>query len=402
MEHLEERIIEHELERHNKRSLISFTFLHFMNDMHSTTLPTIIPMLVESISLTLTQAGILSGIFGLMNIFGQPVFGYIADRLKRPWLAIWGPFLSVCGACLLPLSPHFGIAVLLVGCMSTGTALFHPQANGLCGTVAGPQNLAFYLSLFAAFGSFGSSIGPLYVVYITSLVGRRGYPLVLIPVLVICVSLWRRIGGKEYNEANKVSAESIGVGSFLKNVRYLMGKVGSIVVITSVRDATFQGIKVFLPMLIILRGGSIASGGFALFVITAASTVAGVIGGKLADTVGDEKVLLGSLSVAPVFLLLGLYFTETASLLAFILAYGFLYASSPVTTAMAQKRCPESRSAVSSLAMGVSWGVANLFATPVGAMADVVGLPITLNIVAFLPWCVTVWYACKKFSTKKN
>lgn len=83
-----------------------------MNDMHSTSLPTIIPMLVSSISISLSQAGILNAVFGLTNLFGQPIAGYLADRQKRPWLAVWAPMLSIAGACLLPISPNYAIAFL--------------------------------------------------------------------------------------------------------------------------------------------------------------------------------------------------------------------------------------------------------------------------------------------------
>ena len=51
-------------EQSDRRSLFGFSFLHFMNDMHSTALPTIIPMLVNSISISLSQAGLLNAIFG--------------------------------------------------------------------------------------------------------------------------------------------------------------------------------------------------------------------------------------------------------------------------------------------------------------------------------------------------
>ena len=85
----------------DKKTIFGMIFLHGMNDMHSTALPTIIPMLAQSISLTLSQAGMLNAVFGLTNIFGQPVTGYIADRLKRPWFAVWGPLISICAPPIL-------------------------------------------------------------------------------------------------------------------------------------------------------------------------------------------------------------------------------------------------------------------------------------------------------------
>ena len=69
--------IETEEESKRRKNLLSFTFLHFMNDLHSTSLPSVIPMLVQSIGLSMSGAGILNAIFGLTNIFAQPVKGVL-------------------------------------------------------------------------------------------------------------------------------------------------------------------------------------------------------------------------------------------------------------------------------------------------------------------------------------
>lgn len=382
----------------DKKSLFGFAFLHFMNDTHSTAIPTIIPMLVSSISISMSQAGLLNAIFGFVNIFGQPVSGYFADRQRRPWFAVWGPMLSVAGACILPLAPNYACALLLASCMSTGTAIFHPQGTGRTGAASGGRDLAFFISLFAASGSFGSSIGPLYVVFMISLLGKSFFPIMILPIFLICLLIWKNLVPSA--QTVRVSEKQADISDFFSNIRALFGKIGGIVLITSIRDSVFQGIKVFLPMFIIIKGGTIQSGGFSLFAVTIASTIAGIIGGKLADIFGDQPVLVGTISISPIFLLLGLHTSGIISLCALMLGFAFLEASSPVTTAMAQKRCPDSRSTVSSLAMGVSWGIANLFASPVGLSADIIGLEATLTIVALLPWIVTTGYLLKRLLVK--
>jgi len=385
---------------HDKRSLLGFAFLHFVNDTHSTAIPTIIPMLVSSISLSMSQAGFLSAVFGITNILGQPVSGYFADRQKKPWFAIWGPLLSVIGACFLPLAPNYACALLLVLCMSAGTAIFHPQGTGRTGAASGGSDLAFFISLFAASGSFGSSIGPLYVVFMITILGKSYFPLMILPVFLIIIFMWKNLSATRTSET--ITDSNVNVSDFLGNIKSIFQKIGWIVLITSIRDSVFQGIKVFLPMFIIIKGGTIQSGGFSLFAVTLAGTIAGVIGGKLADTAGDRLVLMGSIGIAPIFLLLGLHTSGIISLCALMVGFALLQASSPVTTAMAQKRCPESRSTVSSLAMGVSWGIANLFASPVGLSADIIGLETTLQIVAFIPWTVTIWAAVRRLLTAKK
>ena len=149
-----------------------------------------------------------------------------------------------------------------------------------------------------------------------------------------------------------------------------------------------------------MRGGSIAMGGAMLFGITLAGTFAGIAGGKLADRFGDVKVLLWALGIAPVFLLMGLISEGAVSLAALMAGFAFSQASTPITNAMSQKRCPEMRSLASSLSMGVSWGLANLFVTPVGIVADQIGLAPTLYAVAVMPWLVFAWYGIRKLTVR--
>ncbi|MFR5880223.1 MAG: hypothetical protein ACLUEQ_05135 [Cloacibacillus evryensis] len=159
---------------------------------------------------------------------------------------------------------------------------------------------------------------------------------------------------------------------FLRNLRYLISRVGWIVSITSIRDAVFQSIKIFLPMLLITRQYH-RDGGMVLFAATLSATFAGIVGGKLADMIGDEKVLFRGACRFPLFLIIGLHASNLFCLLSLMVGFAFLQASTPVTTVMAQRRCPDSRSMVSSLSNGVSWGIANLFVTPVGIIADIAG-----------------------------
>lgn len=389
------------LEKQNRWNFLSLSFLHFYNDVHSNVLPTIIPMLVESISISLSQAGLLNGIFGISHIIGQPISGYIADKQRRPWNATIGPVLCAAGACLLPLSPNFAFAVIFGLMLSVGTAMFHPQGTGLCGKAGGTKNLAFYLSIFASCGAFGSTVGPLYLVYMVSLLGKKGLPIMVVPVALVCFYVLTHYTPDTMVELKEETPKPAGIGQFFADVKLILGRISGIVAISTLRDATTQGIKLFLPTLIILRGGSAARGGFALFAVMLAATIAGVIGGKLADTIGYRKVLIGALSLSPAFLIAGLHTGGMLSLGLLMCGFALMQASNPVTTAMSQQLCPESRSTVSSLSMGISWGLANLFTFPVGYAADRFGLEETLYIVAFIPWIVTAWTVIYPILSKK-
>lgn len=388
-------------EKQTKHALYGSILLHGLNDTHSTALPAIIPMLAESISLTMSQAGILSALFGMISLFLQPVAGYIADMLKRPWLAVSGMVISVTGASLMPLSPNFGAAIICIGVMGIGTSLFHPQGGGLCGAAADKNRLAFFLSLFHACGTLGGAIGSLYVVFMVAMFGRRCFPLVAIPAaLVISFFLFRSMGE---NPAGVAAAEkNRKKTSFLHELFAILSRIGWIVAMAAIRDAVFQSIKVFTPTLFVQRGGSIAMGSTVVLAITLTAALAAIAGGRLSDSIGEKKVLLGSVAIAPLFLRFGVSDHGVYSIVSLMAGFAFLQSTMSVTMAMAQKRCQEARSFASSLSAGASWGIANLFVTPVGILADHIGLQSALEIVAFMPWCVILWLVFKMTLSRRR
>lgn len=385
----------------NRKKFLSLSFLHLVNDVHSSVLPTIIPMLSQSISLSLAQAGVLNSVFGMIHIFGQPIFGYIADRQKRPYNAAAGPVLCAAGACFLPLAPNFWTAAALVMLLGIGTAMFHPQGTGLCGRAAGDNNLAFFISIFAACGTFGAAVGPVYIVYVVEAMGRRSLPLMIVPVFLICIYTFGHLDSEEIQKRGG-APDKEGLSEFLKDVRSILAKIGGIVTIATIRDATNLGIRLFLPTLIVSQGGTNKMGGQLVFVVTLASTISAMIGGRLADTIGYTKIVIGALSFSPIFLLAGLLTSGAQSVVLLILGFGFLLTSSSVTTAMSQQRCPDARSTVSSLSMGLSWGLANLFTSPVGLFADKIGLLPTMCCVALIPWTITLRYLYTKIRHKRR
>jgi FSR family fosmidomycin resistance protein-like MFS transporter len=63
----------------------------------------------------------------------------------------------------------------------------------------------------------------------------------------------------------------------------------------------------------------------------------------------------------------------------------FLSSSTSVNIILSQELVPTQASFMSSIMMGLGWGTAGLVMTPIGAMADRLGLYWTLTAVSFLP-----------------
>ena len=383
-----------------RRSLIGVSLMHFINDLHPTFLPAFLPSLVKDLSLSLTQAGALNALFGIINLFGQPLAGHLADRQKKPIFTLWAPLFTAGGACLLPISPSYGVALLFVAILALGTSAFHPQGHGLTGIAGGETHLGTYLSIFGAAGSMGAALSPLYAVFLAKNIGVHAIPLTLIPIAIIAF-ITSRLLPERCLAADVKTTKATRGGQFIPNLLKTLKTCNSLMMISIVRDSTSQGIRVFIPLLVTGSGGSIEAGGGTLFAFTVAGTLANLVGGRLADRFGKMRLILTLLAIAPLVLLPAIHTSGILSIALFIAGGALLAASNPVTVAMAQELAPESRSVASSLVMGVAWGIANLVALPIGRLADRTNLTLSLSVVSLLPWIITAYFLVRKLLNRK-
>lgn len=370
------------------RALLAVSSLHFINDLHPTLLPTFLPAIVRRLSLTLAEAGFLSTLFGIVNLLVQPLAGHLADKLSAPSFAVWAPLLTAGGAYLLPLAPNYGAAMLFVVMMGVGTASFHPQAHGLTGIAGGSVKLGSYLAAFGAAGTFGAAVSPVYGVFLLRLLGPVLLPAAILLVLCAVLAARSQLPAREFEKSGETPGPSKAKEGFFQGMSRVLLVCMPLILISIVRDSTSQGIRVFLPLLITGRGGSLELGGTILFAFTVAGSAANLVGGNLADVFGKRRVIVVMLLLAPMFLLPAVRMEGMVSVVLFVLGGACIAATNTVTLAMAQELVPDSRSTASSLVMGVSWGLANIAASPIGMLADRIGLNAALSLVALCPLLV--------------
>lgn len=355
---------------------------HFFNDLYASFLPTFIPTLIERLSLTMTQAGMFSSLLGVIHIIFQPLLGYMSDRSSNPWLIIWGPVLTCLGATLIPLSPSYGMALLFVGMWGLGSAMFHPQGHGGVGHVVPRERLTVSLAVFAVAGTAGVTLSPLFAVFLAETVGFRLMPVVgVLPVLLLALFTWRTMPSLSH-ESGDIHAPQKGLFVTIKTVFAVIYPVWAI---STIRDATSQGVRMFFPIRLAAEGGDIGQVGTVLFLIMLGSTISMIYMGRVADRLGKKKVLLWAMSAASVFLFLGRLAGGWTAVLCFVIGMGAISGTMPISAAMAQEMVPNSRGMASSIVMGLSWGVGNLLMGPFGKIGDLYGVNATLTLVAILP-----------------
>jgi FSR family fosmidomycin resistance protein-like MFS transporter len=76
--------------RFNLPGVIAVSIGHFIHDVYSSFLAPLLPLLIEKLSMTLTQAGLLSTVMQLPALI-NPWIGSLADRISVRWLLVLAP-----------------------------------------------------------------------------------------------------------------------------------------------------------------------------------------------------------------------------------------------------------------------------------------------------------------------
>lgn len=368
-------------ERKRKLSLIYLQ--HFLNDLHIAFLQTFLPFLIQNLGITVTQAGVLTSLPGLYNMLLQPVMGFISDRSSKPVMIILGPILTAFGASLIPFSPSYGFALVLVSVWGLGSAIFHPQGHGCIGYIGEKEKLPLQLAFFSMVGILGSSLSPLYATFMFKYL--RDFPLNMIPLIpVIVAGIIFFIFAPSVREA--VTNQAKGSDHFLSTMKNVLMDIWPIWTVTFLRDITNHGIKFLFPLLIALRGGGIEKVGFALFLIQLIKVISPVAAGKAALKYGNKRVILFAQGLSPLLLFPELFFEGWFPFVLFLIGNALLISSSPLLVTRAQKLAPEAKSMATSLLMGVAFGLSGLMMTIVGKIADMEGIIVAFSLVLLFPF----------------
>lgn len=339
---------------------------HFTVDSYSSFFTPLLPLMVHKLDLSLARAGALVALSATASSFSQPLFGWLADHLRRPWFVACGPLVAAVFLSAVGLAPTYGALVALLMIGGFGVAAFHPQSAVLARSATSRPGPA--MSLFVTAGTLGFALGPLFAVSIAGRWGLERTWLAAPPGLAISVLLFvwfARVVPRP---------RSVAARPALSELKPVLRPLALLYTAVVSRSAVSFGFMTFLPLHLDARGYSVQSGGVLTSLYLALGALGGLLGGWVAERRGGRSVVVSSfLWAAPLYLGF-LLLPEPWSLVSLVAGGFVLQTSLPVNVVLGQDLSPRHSSTISSLLMGGAWGVGALLVSPVGALADRVGI----------------------------
>ncbi|MDR1016013.1 MAG: MFS transporter [Coriobacteriales bacterium] len=388
----------------SKKHSYLLTLAHFCTDLNQGAIPAMIPfLLLVNPQYSIAQTTLLVLANGVVSSVVQPIFGYIGDKVEKPWLMALGVFMSGLGVSMFAFFSNF--VVLFFSCMfcGFGVALFHPEGGRLANVVAGASK-GEGMSNFGVGGTLGFFGGAILVTVFFGALGFGLHGAIVFLVLAAIAAILLLSQTKNFRRLTEIDARR-KVAKGLDKAQDHWPEFWKVSLVNTFRCIIFNAMQVFIPLIwvrIFLVGNPNAET-ISTLMLAIASLVGAVgtfFGGRIADRVGFKKdiVICSALLICGIglFLIVANLYLDTnlktllVVLAGIIISVSLLFlqtAYSPVI-ALSQKQLPNHVGMASGIALGVSVSLGSVCSPILGAVGDSFGLLAVFGIIFALTICI--------------
>jgi len=366
--------------------IVAISFCHLINDMMSSLLPAVYPILKADLGLNFSQIGLVTLAYQLTASLLQPLVGFYADKRPTPLALPGGTLFSLCGLVALSVAHSFPVLLAGASLLGMGSSVFHPESSRVARMASGGRH-GLAQSLFQVGGNGGQALGPLAAALVVVRFGQSSLVFFALLALLAGAILWRV--GSWYRDYGLARLTGGGgrrpVHAELPRGKALRG-LGILLMLIFSKYFYLASLNSYFTFYLIHRFQvSVQNAQLHLFVFLAAVAAGTIAGGPLGDRFGRKYVIWFSILGALPFTLLlphaSLFWTAPLTVvIGLILSSAF-----PAIVVFAQELFPGKVGTVSGLFFGFSFGLGGLGAALLGRLADATSIERVYQLCSFLP-----------------
>ena len=374
---------------------------HLLNDMFQAVIPSIYPMIKESLGLSFMQIGAITLTNQITSSLLQPLVGYYSDKHPRPYGLVVGMCFTLTGLLLLSVANSFPAVLLSVAFVGVGSSVLHPESSKVARLASGGAK-GMAQSIFQIGGNIGRAFGPVAVALI---VVPHGQGSIRWFALLAVVAVWvlSRIGRWYKKQLVEQTARMIPSGDKRGVIapenknnltrRQIVVALLVLLVLMFSKDFYTANIQSYLTFYMIDKFGlSVGASQYVLFAFLVSTAIGLLIGGEVGDRYGRKYVIWGSILGSSPFALLLPYCNLMWTIVLAVLVGMVMSSAMSAILVYGTELLPGSVGMISGAFFGLSFGLGGIGSALFGWIADLTSIQYVFQLTAFLPLLGIVAY----------
>ena len=374
---------------------------HLLNDMFQAVIPSIYPMIKESLGLSFMQIGAITLTNQITSSLLQPLVGYYSDKHPRPYGLVVGMCFTLTGLLLLSVANSFPAVLLSVAFVGVGSSVLHPESSKVARLASGGAK-GMAQSIFQIGGNIGRAFGPVAVALIVVPHGQgsiRWFALLAVVAVWVLSRIGRWYKKQLVEQAAKIipSGDKRGVTA-LENKnnltrRQIVVALLVLLVLMFSKDFYTANIQSYLTFYMIDKFGlSVGASQYVLFAFLVSTAIGLLIGGEVGDRYGRKYVIWGSILGSSPFALLLPYCNLAWTIVLAVLVGMVMSSAMSAILVYGTELLPGSVGMISGAFFGLSFGLGGIGSALFGWIADLTSIQYVFQLTAFLPLLGIVAY----------
>jgi len=356
-----------------EKQVFSIAGVHLFHDLYTSFLAPLLPTLMESLSLNLTAAGLLTSISRLPSIL-NPLIGYLADKKGARYFVIFAPaftatFMSLIGSTNSPIT--LGIILFLGGASST---IFHASSPGLVAK-ASETRKGFGMSVYMAGGGIGRGFGPLLAVWALSFWGLSGIWRLMFLGWGVSIILLFQFRNFAFKPKERYSLR--------EDLPFFKRFFIPLAFVSILRSALTACLSTYLPVFMVQSGTPLWLAGTALSILEISGVIGALVLGPFSDKIGRKKIIVISIIISATLVPIFLQLSGWAVFPILILIGFFSISTGTIFLALVQDNFQHHRATGNSIYILISFLSNALMLIVIGLIGDNFGLNLAYWISAF-------------------
>ena len=360
------------------------SFVHLINDLIQSILPSIYPLLKTDYSLSFTQIGMITLAFQMTASLLQPGIGLYTDKHSKPYLLPTGMLFTLAGLVMLVFANNFTWLLIASAMIGLGSSTFHPEASRVARMASGGR-FGFAQSFFQVGGNAGSAFGPLLA---AAIILPQGQGAIGWFTLFAIVGFAVLFGVARWTIRSHASLKSVKKQAHFAHLSpaQIIGALTVLALLVFSKYIYMAAFTNYYTFYLIEKfSTSVADAQLFLFLFLAAVALGTFAGGPIGDKVGRKAVIwISILGAAPFTLLFpycDLFWTAVLSVvIGLVLSSAF-----SAIVVLAQELVPTKIGMISGIFFGLMFGISGVAAAGLGALADATTIEHVFDYCAYLP-----------------